>query len=623
MVVATAKHERAATCALDELVAVALFGGPGGTCLGAVALGIDPLGIEWDDAACATREAVGLRTLQADVASLDPTDYPCDLQCGSPPCPTFSRAGNRGAMRLMEIIEGALRDVAEGRDTRAERTEEAYAVLEPTATYAELPEPRRERKCANARRSPSRAARLASRERLRDRRHREAEMTLLVVEPLRWALATEPTYLLWEQVPEVLPLWEFCTAILRERGYSVWTGILEAERYGVAQTRDRAILMASRGATVQPPRPTHQRYVKGEPQRHEMTLEGDILPWVSMAEALGWAEGDLPSPAPTVSGGGTGAGGGVEIFAGEDARRRVREACEVPWSPTDEVGFPRRNDTPSNKPSDDDDGEYRDRDRRPASEPAFTLGEKVRSWDRILYRNGTHKHRAERGGNEPAPTLHFGGRLNAVEWSEPSPATHVQTDNVTKGGTEKYERPTDAPAPSLTTRADLWRLRNGNQENATERAADEPASAIAFGHNSAGVLWVHPGDPHDVHYDRRQTGGDGTVVGPRHGDEPAPTITSVGVGRGRDIWVYNRPATTVAGDPRIAEPGHKKDVDFPDSPGRMENAVRVSLEEAAVLQSFPPFYPFQGTKTKRFEQVGNAVPPLLAHAILRELLGRG
>jgi len=43
-----------------------------------------------------------------------------------------------------------------------------------------------------------------------------------------------------------------------------------------------------------------------------------------------------------------------------------------------------------------------------------------------------------------------------------------------------------------------------------------------------------------------------------------------------------------------------------------DQAVRITVSESAILQSFPAEYPFRGTRTKQFEQVGNAVPCLLA-----------
>ncbi|MEU5360198.1 DNA cytosine methyltransferase [Streptomyces albidoflavus] len=52
-----------------------------------------------------------------------------------------------------------------------------------------------------------------------------------------------------------------------------------------------------------------------------------------------------------------------------------------------------------------------------------------------------------------------------------------------------------------------------------------------------------------------------------------------------------------------------------------DDSVRITQAEAAVLQSFPVGHPWQGTKTKQFEQIGNAVPPLLAAHVMAVATG--
>lgn len=46
----------------------------------------------------------------------------------------------------------------------------------------------------------------------------------------------------------------------------------------------------------------------------------------------------------------------------------------------------------------------------------------------------------------------------------------------------------------------------------------------------------------------------------------------------------------------------------------------VSAREAARLQSFPDDYIFYGTKDSVYQQIGNAVPPVLGRAVAEEVL---
>ena len=260
---------------------VDLFAGPGGWDEGLRLLGVtDALGIELDEAACLTAEAAGHARQRADIAKTDPLSVAELLALygliGSPPCPGFSAAGKGLGRKDFELLLGAIDMIGASFDVDT--------ILDDV----------------RARQHDPRSA--------------------LTLEPLRWALALQPEWVALEQVPTVLPLWEAYAPILRGAGYNVWTGNLQAEQYGVPQTRKRALLMASRGH-VERPAPTHSHYYPRSPER----LDEGVRKWVSMADGLDW--GMTHRPSMTVTGGGTSTGG-AEPF-GNAARQGMRREFEA------------------------------------------------------------------------------------------------------------------------------------------------------------------------------------------------------------------------------------------------------------------------------------------------------
>jgi len=96
-------------------------------------------------------------------------------------------------------------------------------------------------------------------------------------------------------------------------------------------------------------------------------------------------------------------------------------------------------------------------------------------------------------------------------------------------------------------------------------------------------------------------------------DAPAPTLpASMGgnktpiidqhqLEQGGDSWVVGYHEHLWAGGAPLAE-----------IPSRLR---RLTVEEAAALQTFPPEMRFQGRLSQQFRQIGNAVPPLLARSV--------
>lgn len=158
---------------------------------------------------------------------------------------------------------------------------------------------------------------------------------------------------------------------------------------------------------------------------------------------------------------------------------------------------------------------------------------------------------------------------------------------------------TDRPVPTVTA--------GGGKTGGAEPFPTQARAALEASRDRGD--WV-------LHTNRDQRADGTRQTADPYGARP-PTFTVKSGGQ----WVQRRPATTVCATDRISPPGHRDRSAGGESQFAGKDTVRITVQEAAVLQSVRPDYPWQGTKTKRFEQIGNLVPPLLAAHVVSAATG--
>lgn len=170
---------------------------------------------------------------------------------------------------------------------------------------------------------------------------------------------------------------------------------------------------------------------------------------------------------------------------------------------------------------------------------------------------------------------------------------------VRDSGAGAEREPRSLDEPSYTTRAGASGRAPGGV-----RLLDQPARTVSTGGVDTGGA-----EPFANATYRKRLSAELSAL-----DQPAPCVTAT----------EHKSALAFGSEGAETNPRRCGDVLNP-ALRKATGAVRLTVEQLAALQSFPPGAVFAGTKTQQHRQVGNAVPPPLAEAVGRAVfaaLGR-
>ena len=545
---------------MTRLSVLDLFAGAGGFSLGAHALTDDVWGVELDADAVATQKAYGMLSDRADITTLDPHNYadPTLHVHASPPCQSFSTAGKGEGRKHLEALGRAAFYII----IRGEHFEDLSGV---------------------------------------------PEGSLLVLEPARWIHALRPDSISMEQVRSVLPIWESYAAGLRVLGYQTWTALLYSEQYG-------SVAVCPLHRNEHAPLATQRSEYKTALASVNRATTGSAKPNMSVWTAAWHARDAVAS-------------GAISSSGAASLLHPVLSALPTP------VG---RVDAAWTSAATFDSGW--------TGSTAANISSLLNDFSDAL--SSALKSSTTSMRSEATTATTTSGSGTATGTTRPSTTATIPIESawcglcadiaVPQTRTRAWlgaslHREVEAPNPTHSR----YYVRNPAKLDAGLRPWVSMSEALGWGMTKRGSHTVTAGGTstggaelfgngarqqmakHEERGDwsHMMQGGAGDQGRPRPVDSPAPTQSAAGTATVTDDPDNNwhgkeNLAARVAGGGAGGKP-------FRD-PGT--TARRVTVEEAGILQGFPADFPWQGSKTSQYRQVGNAVNPAVAEAVLRSVL---